>query len=294
MDKFFTLDFGEKVGNKIDKERLIREAYPRAEALLKKYSIKEEGFRNIYGSMVDEDKKEVLGMKQSFSKDMDEKSLENNKLSEIFNSIALEQFEKNNWMGEEAFTTGTSEYDKLKTGISNITEFHDEKGVSYMAMAVKVTFSSSLNKKLLKIKDNIKSGELSKIKYFESELHRGELKKVPSVIVGCEKDMLLDVVELWLQKNNKALEKHPLQFLILDQIEEEIKFFKKEASFSSNRELIKVYENIEKRIDGILQQKKTIREELESPKEGDSLSFKENHDNVMSSLKVELESIFGD
>ena len=111
-EKFFTLDPTDHITNKIDRERLIEKAYPKAQALIEKYSIKEEDLReNIYGDRVDDDLKEVAKKEELFSRETNKINIENNKLSEIFNAIILEQFEKNNWMGQEAFTTGTAKYE---------------------------------------------------------------------------------------------------------------------------------------------------------------------------------------
>ncbi len=286
--------FNKKLDDKIDRERLVKLAYEKSKLLIEKYSIQEESLRkDMYGDSVDDDLAEVSGIERRIFQETDEDLMENRKLSEIFNAIVLDQFERNNWMGENAITIGTAKYDRLKTGISNITEFHEDKGVSYLAMGIRVTFSSNLEKKLLEIKENIRKGELSRIKYFESDFHRGELKKVPSVIVGCSKKMLLEVIELWLQNNNKALSEHPLQFFILDQINEQINYFKKEASFTGKHELIEIYENVQNNINEIIRKKNDLRGKLENPKEEEnSLTSKENDDIVMSSLRDKLKYIF--
>jgi hypothetical protein len=286
--------FSRKIDNKIDKGRLIESAHLKAKSLIEKYSIKEEGFRDIYSDdVIDNDLTEVARIERLVSQEKDENVAENNKLSEIFNAIILEQFEKSDWMGPNAFTIGTSKYDRFRTGIGNVTEFHEERGISYLAMAVRVTFSPNLEKKLLKIKDDIKDGELSKIKYFESDLHRGELKKVPNVIVGCDKEMLLEVVELWVQNKNKALGEHPLQFLILDQAKKEINYFRDEALSHGKHELVEIYESVLNNIDGILKGKNDLRKKLENPENDNSLTFKENHDRVMLSLEGKLKEVFG-
>jgi len=295
MDKFFKMDITgkdysnmvfEKIDDKIDRENLIKEAYPKALEIIKANSFKEDDFKDLYGSAVEEDKKKF---KENEYREIDESV----KLSEIFNAIILEEFKKKNWISENASTKGTSKFDKYTTGISNITEFNDKKGTSYMAMAIRATYSPNLRDKLMKTKENIRAGELSKIKYFNSEQNRGELKKIPSFIIGCSKEMLLEVTELWLQNKNKELSEHPIQFLIMDAIKEQIYNFRKEALSYGYMELVKIYENAKNRIDQILKDKEDLREKLENPKKGDSLKFKEENDKVMNALKVELKSVFG-
>lgn len=296
VEKFFTLDFTKNVDKKIDKERLINQALPRAEKVLDGCRIKEEELRDgMYEEAVDADLKEVAKREENFSEEADERAIEAMKLSEIFNALLIEQFEKNDWMGEDAFTAGTAKYDKYKTGMSNITEFRKETGVSYMAMGIRATLSrntGNIESKLLEIKDNIKKGELANIKYFVSDYHRGELKNVPSVIVGCDKEMLFDAVELWLGNKNKELAKHPLQFLVLDQIVGQLEYFKKEARSRGKYDLADKYGKVLKNIDEVLRKKESLRNELNNPKEGDSLRFKENRDSVNLALKQALKNVF--
>ncbi len=296
VEKFFTLDFTKKIDKKIDKERLINQALPKAKKILEEYSIKEEELRDgMYEGAVDIDLREVATKEANFSGEIDDNIAEAMKLSEIFNALLIEQFEKNDWMGENAFTVGTAKYDKYKTGMSNITEFRKETGISYMAMGIRTTLShnpSNIENKLWEIKENIKKGELTNIKYFVSDYQRGELKNVPSVIIGCDKEMLFESIELWLGNKNKELAKHPLQFLILDQVAEQIEYFKKEASSRGRYDLVDIYDKVFKNINEVLKNKEVLRNELNNPKEGDSLRFKENNDSVNLALKQALKNTF--
>lgn len=187
--------FSIPVERKVDRESLIKYAYQKAKSVIENYSVREGEFKDIYDSgMVDRDLENVKKMEKNLLEGGAD-AIENTKLSEIFNAILLQQFEINEWMGSDVTTIGTSKHDKFTTGIGNITEFKRKSGISYLAMAVRVTFSvGNLNKKLVQIKENIRKGQLSKIKYFESELHRGELKKVPNVIVGCDKKCFLKLL----------------------------------------------------------------------------------------------------
>jgi len=294
--KFFTLDPTDHISNKIDRERLREEALRKAKKFFAKNRIKENSFKKKEGgnydeSIVDEDIKGVEKI-ENFLGEQDAKSIENNEFSEIFNAMVLELLELANWMGQNNFTIVSSKYDKYKTGIGGIIEFNTG-GISYLG--VNITSNSDfykLKEKLNGIKLGIKEGKLSKIKYFNSESRIGEFKEIPKVIVGCDRDMFLDVIELWLRNDTKALSEHPLLFLILDQVKKQVEFFKKEAVSVGDQKLDDMYGNILNNINKILESKSELREKLENPKEGDSLKFKEEGDGVSSSLKQALEVVF--
>lgn len=74
---------------------------------------------------------------------------------------------------------------------------------------------------------------------------------------------------------------------------EQIKYFKKEASYCDNQELIERYEKIENIIKEIIRKKKDLRQELENTEEKEtSLSFIQKNDSITSSLEKELMNIF--
>ncbi len=77
-----------------------------------------------------------------------------------------------------------------------------------------------LKKKFNCIKKEIEEGKLARIKYFVSEHMniRGELKKVPRLVIGADRETVKELGELWINRDNKALEKHPIQFTLLKEI----------------------------------------------------------------------------
>ena len=89
-----------------------------------------------------------------------------------------------------------------------------------MALAIDETFSHDVDEKFKRIKEEIKRGELTQIKYFISERLniRGELSKIPRVVIGIDAKQQKEIGELWLEKNNKDLAKHSTQFIILEEI----------------------------------------------------------------------------
>lgn len=286
--------FSRGVENKIDRERVVKPAHEKAGRYMRDNKFKEKDFEDIYTKeRVAKDLETVERIKEALSREEDEKIIEANKLSEIFNAMIIDQIGLNDWMGVNANINGTSDFDRFTTSLSNVTEFKGDSGISYLAMAMRVTFSPfNVDKKLSAIKESIKTEKFPTIKYFNSQFHRGELKELPTAVVGCRKGMMLEAAELWLLGKKRELAEHPLQFFILDQIKEQMEVFKKYALSLKQENIAERYDMVLSIIDNILESKKELRDRLENQKDGDGLEVLEENDPVMTSLRLELKSLF--
>lgn len=226
-------------------ERSIDLAFKKAEKVLTE-KIQLDDFSDLYGKeTIEKDSAEVERLEKIYKsqESKEDREIEAKKLSVIFEAIFNQQAETNEWLGENVTTIIPSRYDDIKNGIDSIAEFKEENSKSHLALAIDVTFGSETEKKLAKIKESIKKGELSQVKYFMTEDFRGELKNIPKVIIGADAKTLREISELWIQKRNKELANHPIQMQILLEIKMQLESFKQYAEGLRQVNLVSVYEN---------------------------------------------------
>lgn len=240
--------------------------FERANEEIEQYAIKLEDFSDLYGEEnISKDKKEVERLEAIFSQDSKE-AQQTNKLATVFEAILCEHSELSEWLGPNVFTIKTSRYDDIKNGVDGVAEFHeDNSSASHLALAVDITFSSDTSKKFERIKNEINSGKLAKIKYFKSEQMkiRGELANVPRVVIGVEARTVKELADLWTSKDNRALGKHPVQFQILKEIIAELETFKNYANKIGKEKLVKIFNRDLNLVKKIYENKKIDDIELE-------------------------------
>jgi len=219
----------------------------------------------------------------------DEKKI---KLAKIFEAIIYHQGELGNWFGESGMIIKSARYDDIKNGVDLIIEFPKEEDGEepYLALAVDVTFSSyeDLYKKLDRIKDGIEKGELAKIEYFKSEHteFKGAINDIPKTVIGTDTKILYEVMDLWVNEEEKELEKHPIQFMILDQIMMQLVKFKEYAESVKKPAIAEKYNRAIKILEKIIEEKQDLREEVLG---GDNLVIK--NDRVSRGISSYLEKL---
>ena len=222
-----------------------------------------ENFRDLYGDEnVDKDIAYVKNLEKKFSEETNPENEEAKKLAKSLETIITEQIELSDWMGPDAVTITTSRFDDIANGVDLVTEFQNQKErtASHLALAVDVTFGSGLGKKMARIINEIRSGELARVKYFESEFLniRGELRNVPRVVVGIDTHTLGSLGEVWLAHDTKVLARHGVQRAILEEIRAELAAFQKYALHVKQKNVALVYERALGAVEGILAEKKEI------------------------------------
>lgn len=122
------------------------------------------------------------------------------KRGKLFEAIVRDQTEMSDWMGETARVIVPSRFDDIVGGVDGIVEFDDETSKTHLVLAIDVTESElGLNRKFEKISASIRSGRLSRVKYFRSGNMRGELTLVPRVVIGANRESMNEVAELLLE-----------------------------------------------------------------------------------------------
>ncbi|HMO78724.1 MAG TPA: hypothetical protein PJ997_01280 [Candidatus Paceibacterota bacterium] len=226
------------------------QALKKARELMAEYRTNMNDFSDLYDPRaIESDKKYVAEMKARFSisnTELHEKI--NNELAEVFETIIFDEGESANWFGENAFLIKTSEFDDIKNGIDMVVEYDEEEGVSRLAAAIDVTFGHNVTRKIDRIKQEILSGKLGTVKYFISQVAniRGEITRVPRIIIGADVDSVRGLVNEWVEKNSSHFAKHPIQFQIFDQAVLQCDYFADFARENGQEEIAQAYDAMKK------------------------------------------------
>jgi len=142
-------------------------------------------------------------------------------LSEILQAMVVDRLNKKWFKDCEAIMT--SDYDDLKVGVDAVMK---HKTGGYLGVAFDFTVTNkeeNIKKKLQKEWESVEEGEVRTIKYFEDPdtKQKGSLL-VPKFIVGASKKDVEELANAYLNNNNELLDNHPLKYVILLQIEEQL------------------------------------------------------------------------
>ena len=235
----------EKINNRLLEDITIDKMHENAKKILKGDIIALANFADLYGECnIKKDEGYVKKMEKKFTETDFPEQIKFNKLATIFEAILHNQAELSEWLGSNVHTINTSRYDDIKNGIDTIAEFIEKKqSASHLGLAIDATFSADINKKIQRIKNEIKNGQLTRVKYFQSDAinFRGELSKIPKVIIGVDMNTIQELGELWLKRKNKELGKHPIQFQILDQMLMQLETFENYAKRNNRSEIAEIY-----------------------------------------------------
>lgn len=278
----------ERALENIDFER----AYERAEKELDEEAIDIEEFASIEPFSpegVEKDLAFVAKRETSFAEDRNPESMKAKKYATILEAVVYREGERSNWLGKNAFTIKTSRYDDIVNGVDSVVEFRrPEKDPDHLALAVDVTYSNSISEKLERIKEEIDSGKLSEVKYFVSEeagLPHQSLENVPRVILATTMEMVSELTELWMEKDNNALAEHRIQLLMLDQMLMQLKKFEGYARSlgEEKKEIADRFSEATQIISEIAKSKKDLRAKL---------GRHHISEEVLFAMRRELDSIF--
>jgi len=257
-------------------ERVDREkAHKKAESVLSG-RVKESDFVDVYGEQeVARDLEKVEELKRKFVGDQTPESAETKKIADIFEAIVLEHGELSEWFGENGFTVGVSEYDDFINGVDMVVEFCkvEKSETPHLALGMDVTFTSDTTAKFDRLREQIENGQLAKVKYFSSEHSniRGGMDNIPEVIVGVDRKTVEELMELWLEKDNRALEGHRVQIMILKEIEAQLRTFAEYSKSLGNDDLTEIYKSRLKIVMNLLAQKTKVYKKVALDLDTDSV-----------------------
>lgn len=182
-------------------------------------------FSNIYSEIeIKRDENQVSEIKSSFDKEATLRS-------EILSAVLQEQIEMSEWLGENAFTSQTTDYDDYTNHTDFIIELdNNEEESDKLAIDVTVgTNPDKLTNKIKKIQKELDCGRGTSIKYFYSEIDpkkNGRQNDIPSFIIAMEDEELSKLCDLTantlgdkkITGSNQKLAESPLQLSILKNI----------------------------------------------------------------------------
>lgn len=257
----------EKINNQLFENVTIDKMHDKAQKSLREDVVDPVEFIELYQkynnkkyspNSIKNDQKYVKTMEEKFAREDVPEQAKYNKLATILEVILHNQAELNNWLGSDAATIKTSRFDDIANGVDTIVEFNkDKQSASHLGLALDATIHSKIYKKIQRIKDEITIGKLAKIKYFKSDKthYMGSLSQIPRVIIGADSKTVQELGELWLNRKNKELAEHSIQFQILDQILIQLESFEEYAEKCDKPEIAEIYRKSHKIIMEIYEQK---------------------------------------
>lgn len=260
---------------------VVVEMHQKAVALLEADALNPLDFKDHYGNeAIQQDLNYVAHVKESFADD------ENKRAAEVLEAILYEHTELSDWLGPNAKTIRPSEYDDIVNGIDLIVEFESEDAAQHLALGVDITFGSmSMAKKFDRIHKEIEGDDLARVKYFESHGFKGELKQLPRIVIGVEKETVIELASLWMRHKNKELGAHKTKEIIVEEIKMQLKTFLAYARSHQKENAVKSYTQALR----MLNRLHVTQREQPLPKDRlDEIT----HDKVFTAIKNQLEEKF--
>lgn len=205
--------------------------------------MREKDFIGIYGAdKVKKDEKDVFNQEKIIERDTDPQRLEDKKRSTVIEEIIFEQSVMADWLGEKTNVIKTAKYDDYFNHIDLVAEFdNSEKNISNFinaGMAIDVTFSQDLDRKIARNKKEIDAGVLAEIEYIRSKnIKPGKLKNIPRFLIVLDRKTTDELIEIYLNGEKKELNYHPVQNEIIGSIELQAAIY----GYNCHRDKEKIY-----------------------------------------------------
>ncbi|MFC1756827.1 hypothetical protein ACFLZC_01545 [Patescibacteria group bacterium] len=244
---------------------LLGRAFDRAQECFAEEEINPNDFVKFYGEKdVQKNLEWVSCRKKQFAENSagDKAKKESEMQAVVLEAILTEQIELSNWFGEKACAIKSSEYDDIANGVDTILEFEKgEKDEVLPVVALDVTYGDRVESKMQRIKEEIEIDKLTDIKYFKStrlnKKAKDGLHNVPRVIVGVDSKAAKELIDLWMDKDKKALAEHPVQLQILEQTRMQLEAFEIFARKIGNEKSAEILKRRREIIEKVLEKKET-------------------------------------
>lgn len=240
----------------------VEHAYPTADKILTENAIDPRIFTEYGTTNIEQDISRVEKKEEQYT-------IEANKVyADVLEAILYDQITNGGWCGEKASAIKTSQFDDSINGSDIILEIEEiGRTLSHLSLSIDVTFGvTTEEKKFVMIKKKIDAETLGEIKYFHSDRggFQGKLSKVPQVVIGVDKELLIKLAGLWADKhgkkdeNKETLAEHPVQRLILAEILLQLQTFKMYSENTNKKSLVPIYDKSIHVIEGILREKGAV------------------------------------
>lgn len=218
-----------------DQHEVIVATYQQAEKVLNDAAFDLDDFSDFYQEdEIAADKVTVTKAKERFVNEGAKKC------ATVLEAITFEHIEMSNWLGEGVITHKTSDYDDIVNGVDLVAEI-TLPNQYHLAMGVDITFSKSVTDNFERIRNEIQGDKLGVVKYFDSSSVRGTLKNIPRAIINVDASTVIELAYLWKDKKNAELALHPIQHLILDELEHQFRVYMNYAEHVGSTNAHKVY-----------------------------------------------------
>ena len=196
-------------------------------------------------SIVDNDLDDLEELEKEFAEIAKLRTGEAEVIGKIFEQIVLEQFGK--WIADNVSVRKASRFDDCKNGVDAIAEIKEPSETNYLALALDATHGNSVTNKLTRIKEQIEKGKMSEVKYYQSldGSFRGKLKRIPRVVIGADRNKVMELAALWVEGKEDELSNHPVQFQVLEEIILQLETY---ANYAQSLGKAKVAENYRKQL----------------------------------------------
>lgn len=229
---------------------------------------------------------------QDFELDFDGKTAEIREKLEMAKKLAdcLEGIVLNvkTWFGPTSKIYPTTRHDDYFNHVDLVAERMSGGVLNHHGFALDVTYAGYdiISKKVKRIADGLKNGQLGKVEFFKSDDGRfkGELGEIPLVVVGADGNTMRGLVNMFAEGEDQKIENHPVQFQIIDQVLMQCKYFINLAEQINNTgiadRVVNAYQTLKKDFEMI----KSLKQKLGDVKDkGDRDTFHENLQNVLNS-----------
>ena len=161
--------------------------------------------------------------------------------AEIFEAFIYSQASRAEWFGKNSSLIVTKEHDDLINGVDLVLEHEEGEQKKHVGLALDVTFNATvagISKKIERIENEVRGGNLSEVKYFETDDGVG-LNNVPRLVIGVQQERVGGLLGLWAGQegvdsesrdlNSRLMKKHYAQIVILLQMKHQLGAFEKLA-----------------------------------------------------------------
>lgn len=196
---------------------------------------------------VERDLAYLADLEKKFGEETDPVLIESKKLADILEYFIYFHGEQSSWLGDEAETIAPSRFDDVINGVDVLVDLGEEDSLPQVAgLGIDATTSPNpdlLFGKITRIREEIQSGKMAEVKYFEDDNFKGSLKNIPKIVISADQTTVIRLVKLFEQGagSSQAFAEEKFQYQLLEQILRQCEVFAKIADFNNQPETAKKY-----------------------------------------------------
>jgi hypothetical protein len=256
-------------------------AEDKADKIMEEKTPKLQNFKGLLEYVrdnIDEDREKVDELLEKFGEN------ETNKKAKILEAMILDQGES--WFGSDVKIEKTATFDDFINAVDLVL------GEGELAVAVDVTYGSNIvEKKLERIKEEIDADKLRDIKYYRTFKNgvpkRCKLHQVPRIVIGMETNAVDNLSAAWVRGDSEYLKNSEVQYILLDQMETELRKMAHYSEQVGSKEAADKYNNALDIVEKILKTKEIPVGESDWLEDRVSKGIKRGLDNLFSILDSE-------